>query len=62
MGQDARPFLIRRQLLRSIDQPTKERGDAGEHALGPRGAPVRAGDTQRGLAAVAGALGDAREQ
>ena len=62
VGQDARPSLGVGQLLRSSHQSSEERGDAGEHALGPGRATVCARDALRRLATVTRAFGDAGQQ
>jgi len=62
MSQDSGPAFGSGQLLRSFDQLPQKSGDGGQHMLGPLRPPVRRSDAQRGLASVAGSLGDPCEQ
>ena len=62
LRQDPRLALVASQLLRGIDQPTQEAGNAVERAARPAGVAVRRGDTQRRLAAMPDTLADDGQQ
>jgi hypothetical protein len=62
MSQYPRPPLAVSQLLRSLGQSAQKACNSGEHTLGPLRPAMSRSDTERGLAAVAGAFGNAGEQ